>query len=380
MTCADACARAARRCVRLLAYREAEELVALGRSHARRLEPVARVRAEIELIHVLLHPGIRLRDPGELSHALTDLCAQAQRLGLDAELSTALVLLGRAYHWGWGDIPRARALLQRAVTVIERSRGPNIEPLLEGARCLAYLEIDMGRTARLFDELAALQPLVDGSAQYQWGRGLVEAWRGDADAARDGLTTAIELANASTDHWMTFECTARLALLEMEAGCDESAGRLCAQLGPLAEKLGEGSEQAYAAAVCALHATVVGTPDGDQHLDDAVARLVRIDARFLAPDLLGIAAERLYRAGCLDRAQRAAEAARGMADDVGRPVESARANAVLTCIAVEQGDEAAARRHLEALDAGRSGLPSHVERWRREAERSLVALGRRCRG
>jgi DNA-binding SARP family transcriptional activator len=374
--CARACTRAARRCVRLLAYHEAEELVALGRSHARRLEPVARVRAEIELIHVLLHPGIRLRNPGELRHALTAVCTEAQRLGLDADLSTALLLLGRAYHWGWGDMPRARALLQRAVTVIERSRGPNIEPLLEGARCLAYLEIDMPRTARLFDELAALQTLVEGSAQFQWGRGLVEAWRGNADAARDALTTAIELARASTDHWMAFECTARLALFELEAQSDESAGRLCAQLSPLAQKLGEGSEQAYAAAVCAVHATVIGTPDGEQRLDGAIARLEQIDARFLAPDLMGIAAERLYRAGCLDRAQRRAEAARAIADDVSRPAESARAHAVLACIAAEHGDEDDARRHLEAVEAASRELPSHVERWRQEAERMTTALGR----
>jgi tetratricopeptide (TPR) repeat protein len=374
-TCASACTRAARRCVRLLAYREADELVALGRSHARRLDPAARVKAETELIHVLLHPGIRLRDPGELRQALTEVCAEAQRLGLDAELSTGLFLLARAYHWGWGDMPRARALLQRAVTVIESSRGPNIEPLLEGARCLAYLEIDMPRTARLFDELGALQALVERSAQYQWGRGLVEAWRGRIDAARDGLTSAIELASSSTDHWMTFECTARLALFELEAGADEAAGRLCAELAPLAEKLGEGSERAYAAAVSAVHSTVVGTPDGEERLDGAVAGLERIDARFLVPDLMGIVAERLYRAGCLDRAHRRAEAARAVADDVVRPFESARAHAVLACVAAARGDGDDARRHLQAVAAASGSLPNHVEALREEAERLTAALG-----
>ncbi len=374
-TCAAACARAARRCVRLLAYRQAEELVALGRSHADRLDPDARVRIETELIHVLLHPGIRLRDPGQLRQALTDACADAQRLGLDAELSMGLLLLARVHHWGWGDIPRARALLQRAVTVIETSRGPNIEPLLEGARCLAYLEIDMARTARLFDELAGLQALVERSAQYQWGRGLVEAWRGHIDAARDGLTRAIELAKSSTDHWMTFECTARLAIFELEAGADEAAGRLCAELGPLADKLGEGSERAYAAAVCATHATVVGTAGAEQQLDAAVADLDRMGARLLTPDLMGIAAERLYRAGCLDRARRRAETARAVADDVDRPFESARAHAVLACIAATRGDHEDARHHLQQLAAAPDILPRHVEGLREEAERLTTALG-----
>ena len=375
-TCAAACARAARRCVRLLAYRDAEQLVGLGRSHARRLEPVARVKAETELIHVLLHPGIRLQDPGELSQALTELCAEAERLGLDAELSTGLSLLSRTYHRGWGDTPRARALMQRAFTVIESSHGPDIEPLMEGARCLAYLEIDMPRTARLFDELATMHALVDRSGEYQWGRGLVEAWRGRVDNARDGLTRAIELAILSTEHWMTFECTARLALFELETGADESAGRLCAQLGPLADKLGEGSERTYADGLCALYATVTGAEDGEQRLDEAVAGLERIDARFLVPDLLGIAAERLYRSGCLDRAHQRAEAARTVAEDVGRPFEIARAQAILACIAATRGDGDEARRLLEAVSGASSGLPSHVEGLQEEAERLTAAIGR----
>jgi hypothetical protein len=349
--------------------------VALGRPHARRLDPVARVKVETELIHVLLHPGIGLRDPGELGSALTELCAEAQRLGLDAELTTGLLLLGRVYHWGWGDLPRARALMQRAVTLIENSRGPDVEPLLEGARCLAYIELDMPRTARLFDELAMMQALVERSAEYQWGRGLVEAWRGRVDAARDGLTRAVELATLSTDHWMTFECTARLALLELEAGADETAGRLCAQLGPLAEKLGEGSERAYAEGVCAVHATVTGVPDGEQQLDHAVAGLERIDARFLVADFLGIAAERLYRGGCSDRARARAETARAVADDAGRLFEIARAHAVLACIAADRGDGRTAHRHLEAVSAASGNLPSHVEALRQDAERLTAAIG-----
>ena len=267
------------------------------------------------------------------------MCAQAQRLGLDTELSTGLFLLARAYHWGWGDIPRARALLQRAVSVIESSREPDIEPLLEGARCLAYLEIDMPRTAALFDELGALPALVERSGQYQWGRGLVEAWRGHLDAARarphDGDRTG------QREHRSLDDVRVHGTTRPVRAGgrrADAAAGRLCAQLGPLADKLGEGSERAYAAAVSAAHATVVGTPDGEQQLDDAIARLERIDARFLVPDLFGIVAERLYRGG-LSTARHviAPRPARAVADDVARPFEIARAHAVLACIAAAAG-------------------------------------------
>jgi len=367
-TCVNACVRAAHRCLRLLAYGDTEEIVVLGRSHARRLETPARIRADLELIYFLLHPGVRLRDPGELSRELADLCAEAERLGLDAELSAGLNLLSRAYHLGMGDTPRARALMERAFRLIENSEVPDAEPLLEGARCLAYLELDMARTARLFDELSALQSLVEHSVQYQWGLGLVEAWRGDVAAARAALSAAIELATVSTDHWITFECTARLALLELEAGNADAGERLAVLLPPLAEKLGEGSERAYADGVVALHELVGGVPDGAAQLDDAVARLERIDARFLVPDLLGIAAEHLFRTGDLDAAQVRAVAAAEVADEVARPFEAARAHAVLAVIAATRGDGGGARLHLDRIPAP-DALPRHVRGLRDEAER-----------
>jgi hypothetical protein len=370
--CAQACVRAAQRCVRLLAYADAETIVALGRSHAHRLEPRARVHADLELIYFLLHPGVRLRDPGELSRELAALCAEAERLGLDADLSAGLNLLSRAYHLGLGDTPRARALMERAFRLIENSEVPDAEPLLEGARCLAYLEIDMPRTARLFDELRTLHALVESSVQYQWGRGLVEAWRDDVAAACNALSTAIELATVSTDHWIAFECTARLALVELQAGKVEAAGRTAALLRPLADKLGQGSERTYADGIVALHEFARGEPDGAANLDDAVARLEQIDARFFVPDLLGIAAEYLVRRDDLDGARARAAAAADVADEVARPFEAARARAVLAAVAARRG-ESDARLHLERIPATEA-LPAHVQGLRAEAERLTGAL------
>jgi DNA-binding SARP family transcriptional activator/tetratricopeptide (TPR) repeat protein len=372
-TCAAACIRSARRCLRVLAYTDAERLVALGRNHARRLPATERVAAELDLIRVLLHPGVRLREPGELARDLAELCAEAQQLGLAAELPGALSLLARAYHWGWGDIPRARALMQRAAELIESAREPSLEPLLEGARCLAYLEMDMGRTARLFDGLSALHTLAAQSVQYQWGLGLVQAWRGEIAAARTSLGQAIELAAACGDHWATFECTARLALLELEAGEVPAAGSLADQLTPLAVKLGEGSEQAYAMAISALAGVARHDQGAIAGLDHAISELERIDARFLVPDLHGIASELHGRAGDLDAARDRANLAVRVADEVARPFESARAHALLACIAAQQGDLDRSVTHLRAVDEATDGLPGHVEELRREAERLLVA-------
>jgi DNA-binding SARP family transcriptional activator len=370
-SCAAACVRAARRCLRLVAYGEAEQFVALGRNQAQRLPPAARVAAELELIHVLLHPGVRLKDPGDLAPDLSDLCSEAQRLGLDAELSRGLRLLAGAYHWGWGDIPRARALMDRAVRLIEDSPSPSLEPLLDAARCLAYLEMDMDRTARLFDGLGALNVLAAGSIHYQWGVGLVQAWRGDLQAARRALAHASEIALHHADYWASFECTARLALLELESGEVEPARPLCASLTELAHRLGEGSERAYAAALHALFKVASGDSRGNDDLDVATATLQRIDAAFLVPDLLGIAAEWHLRTGDIERAAERAASAMRIAAEVDRPAETARANALLACIAARQGDAAGARRRLALIGAAGESLPEHVEGLRQEAERLL---------
>jgi DNA-binding SARP family transcriptional activator len=373
-TCVAACIRAARRCLRVVAYADAQPLITLGRSHARRLPAAERVTAELDLIRILLHPGVRLRDPGDLARDLADLCAEAQQLGLNAELSEGLLLLARTYHWGWGDIPRARAVMQRATHLIESAPEPNLEPLLEGARCLAYLEMDMARTAGLFDELSALDTLAARSVQYHWGLGLVQAWRGDTPSARAALGQAIELATACGDHWATFECTARLALLDLEAGHIPAAGSLADQLAPLAAKLGQGSEHPYAAAISALVALTRHQHGAMAMLDRAISQLEQIDARFLIPDLFGIAAELHYRAHDLDAARDRAALAARVARDVARPSEAARAQALLACIAARQGDPDRSEGHLQAVHDASDGLPGHVEGLRREAERLLAAL------
>jgi DNA-binding SARP family transcriptional activator len=354
--CAAASAKAARRCVRLLAYDDAAEHVARGRRHARRLDARQRVVHEIRLIDVLLHPGLRLREPGALRIELAELCALARQLGLVDELSTALTLLARVYHWGWGDIPRAGALLQRSVDVISRADHPMAEPLLQAARCLAYLEIDMPRTRDLFDELARLGELAEASHQYHWGRGLVLAWSGEVAPARDELQQAIHFADALGDHWVQFECAARLALLEIEVGAD--ATQLCAQLDPLAAVLGQGgSERPYARAICAL--ARLDADDGP--FLSSIEELTRIDARFLTPDLLGLAAEKRYRAEDLPQAEAYAERALDVAAAVHRPSEVARAHALLACIAVRRGAPDAAAQHLAATANGCDQWPRHVQ-------------------
>ncbi len=372
-TCAAACVRAARRCLRLVAYDDAEELVELGRLHARRLPPADRVALEARLIHVLLHPGLRLRQPGDLVRDATVLCAEAQRIGDTAGLTLGTNLLGRIYHWGWSDIPKAAALMQRAMKLMQATEGPDLEPLLEGARCLAYLDIDMDRTYELFAQLGSLDALVTNSVQYQWGLGLVRAWAGELDEARAALLRAIDLAAAAGDHWAAFECTARLTVLELEAGEVTSALPRRETLAALAARLGtRGSETAYARAITAL-GVLIRRESGAPAFDDAVTELERIDAGFLAPDLLGVAAEAEFRAGdaagALAHATRAFELARSS----GRPLETSRARVLLALIAAGGGAVDEAEAHLQAVADDDGRLPHHVVGLRREAETAVEA-------
>jgi len=374
-TCAAACIRAARRCLRLVAYDAAEELVALGRSHARRLPPPSRVKLETQLIYVLLHPGLRLRQPGDLVGDATELCAEAQRIGDTAGLTLGMHLLARIYHWGWSDIPKAAALMQRAMKLMQAADEPDLEPLLEGARCLAYLDVDMERTYELFEQLAGLEALVTSSYQYQWGLGLVRAWAGELPEARAALQQAIDLADAGGDHWATFECTARLTVLELEAGDAGSAGRHSETLGELAARLGtRGSEAAYASAISALVALVRNERGAVDAFDRAVTELERIDAAFLAPDLLGIAAEAELRAG--DRAGALALATRAfeLGRSTGRTQETSRARVLLAWIAADGGSFDEARAHLQAVAGGDGRLPNHVVALCQEVQ-ALVAKG-----
>ena len=368
-TCARASVRAARRCVRLGAHREAEDHALRGRHHARRLAPAERVAVDLQLIHTLLHPALRLHDPGDLATDLTELCAEAQRLDLRAELSSGLALLARLHHWGWGDIPQARALLQRALDVIESASGPDVDPILEGARCLAYLEIDMERTTELFRQLAGLHDLATRSHQYQWGLGLVRTWEGDLDGAREALARAVDLARGEDDHWVTFECTARLALLELDVGDPNHAAPLIDALAASAARLGSvGSEGTFAAAIAALH-RLVGDPAATSQFHAAVRALEAIDARFLIPELLGIAAQLAYRRGDLDQSTSFAKRAVHLAGEVDRPNEAARAHAVQACVAATRHDHDNLVAHVDAALLPGSALPANVRNWVNAAAR-----------
>ena len=376
--CASACARAAERCLSVFAYADAEALLELGRRHTGRLGHDDRIPVQLRLLQLFLHPGLRLRRPGDLAREVSELCAAAQQHGRPADFAKALHLLARVYHLSWGDLPRARALLLRAATVLEKTtEHPDLEPLLESARCLALLEMDMPRTRRVFDDLAAIGPVVVGSLRYQWGLGLVLSWAGDAAGARAAFRQAVEVAASVGDHWAEFECSARLAMVDVENGTASEAVGLAAALEPLALKLGPGgSEEAFAAAVLALAHLAAGEPGAATAIDAAVARLERIDACYLLPEVLNVSAQVEHARGDMERAWAQAGKALALATSVDRPLEAGRAHAVLACVAARCGSAEEASRHISlARAAGAEHLAAGSAAWLHDAEVLLARRG-----
>jgi hypothetical protein len=198
--------------------------------------------------------------------------------------------------------------------------------------------------------------------------GLVRAWNGDVEGARGALRDAISLGAAQDDHWAVFECSARLLLMEADVGDPGHARPLLPELAHAAARLGTGgSETRFASAIVALHRLMVEPSEMDAFLSEVTA-LEAIDARFLVPELLGIAAQLALRRADLDKASTLARRALDIAGTVDKPNEAARAHAILACVAAGRKDAGGVMAHIRAARASAS-MPVHVENLLREAAR-----------
>jgi hypothetical protein len=108
-------------------------------------------------------------------------------------------------------------------------------------------------------------------------------------------------------------------------------------------------------------------------VDAAVARLDQIDARYLMPEVLNVSAQMLYARGERGPARAQAEQALALAVSVDRPLEAARAHAVLACVAAQDGSREDAFAHVDAAQAaGSDQLSAGARAWLRNAERMLA--------
>jgi len=112
--------------------------------------------------------------------------------------------------------------------------------------------------------------------------------------------------------------------------------------------MGEGSEPAFSAALMALAREAAGEP---AEVEQAIEALVRLDSRWMVAYALVVAAMLDASRGQAERARRRALAAVEAADAVGRRNEAAAARALLSRLALADGDADGARAWLHAHDA-----------------------------
>jgi DNA-binding SARP family transcriptional activator len=371
---ARACATAGERCLRLFAHGEAVELAERGIAHSQGLPTPERVRLEMALhkVRVLATPPAdRARELASVSRTLNE----AQRLGMHAEQATGFYLLA-VMHYKSDDLPEA---YRDALRSGEAGRAADPDTVARhlgnSARCLAMLEREMARVDALLGEAQVMaEALGIEVIDIPWGQGIASAFAGDGAGAARLLSRALEGARAIGDHWAEWDCLARLVMLELEAGHAAAARERCAELAPVAARMGEGSEGPFAAALEAMADLAAGEVGAGQRLAAAAEALRAADARGrLAYTLLFIADDDL-RAGRTPVARRHAEEALRATELVGRYSDVAVAHALLTRAAVADHDRSEVEANLVALrrDLQR---PSDLSARARAAAEGALTIG-----
>jgi len=329
---------------------------------------------EMALHKVRVHatpPAGRTRELASVSRALIE----AQRWGLRAEEATGFYLLA-VMHYKSEDLPEA---YRDAIKAIEAGRVTDPDTVARhlgnSARCLAMLEREMPRAQALLEEAHALaERLGIEVVDIPWGQGIASAFAGDGPGAARLLGRGLEIARSIGDHWAEWDCLARLVMLELEAGHAAEARERCAELAPVAARMGEGSELPFAAALEAMADLAAGEVGADRRLEAAVDALRAADARgLLAYTLLFIADDDL-RAGRTPVARKHAEEALRAAELVGRYSDVALAHALLARAALAAHDRSEVEANLVALrrDLQR---PSDLSARARAAVESALAIG-----
>jgi hypothetical protein len=138
-------------------------------------------------------------------------------------------------------------------------------------------------------------------------------------------------------------------MLLLECGRLDAATARCADLEPLAAKLGDGSELPFARTLSAL--TKIAGSDGNatDELELALGGLRAIDTKGHLAYALNYVAGIDLRRGRVPLAKTRAEEALHAAESVGRRTEVARARTVLARIAHQAGASSTAQAHLDAL-------------------------------
>ena len=342
---------AADRAVRVFASAEAVRSASAGLEHAASLPRDVRLPLQLALMRVKVMTAALQGERRALGSELSRVIVEAQDAGLPALAASGFHTLSILQHDG-GDLGAAHTSTLRAVDV---SRGaPPFDvarQLSDSARCLALLEREIPRAERLLDEARAiLGDEARATLHFAWGLGLVARFRGRTGEARELIEHAMRLARREEDHWVECEALMTLAEIALEERDPRAALAWCAELTPVASKMGEGSEAPAAEALESLARVAAGEPCGER-LERAIGVLRDVDAKGMLSCVLNHAAA-LDLDACRSASARArAEEALRAAQVVDRQTQMAVAHSVLGRVALAEGDLASAARHLDGLRA-----------------------------
>jgi hypothetical protein len=341
---------AGERALRVFAYADAGRFADAGLEHAATLPPDARIPLQLELLRVkVLCTGLGA-DRGAVASALGRAVVEAQDAGFHAEAAAGLHALSILQN-DVGDAAGAWASTLGAADAARRAdSSAHARQLSESARCLALLEREMPRADEMLrDARAILGDDATDAVHFAWGLGLMARFRGDAQEGSALVERALRLARAAQDHWVECDALFTLAEIALETGDAARAIGLCAEVLPVAQKMGEGSEEPVARALDALAHVVLDGAGWDAELERAITRLREVDAKGRLAYALNFAASLDFARGRIESARARATEALRAAEIVERLTQTVIAHALLGRIAHATGDRAAAARHLEAI-------------------------------
>ncbi len=241
-------------------------------------------------------------------------------------------------RWLHGELRSARRFSMQAERI---SRGTTDEAQIlgisEAAKCLALLERDIPQADAMLMEASALSERtgVECTA-IPLTRGMLHYFEGKFEAAIDCLEDARALAKTEGDRVSEYMANEYLTTVEMQRLDCEAALRHARNLVDIGERMREGSEKPYAAALQAVcHYKL---KDDDAELDPALDALRMADAKQRLAFVLNRAAMVHLGKGQLQRAADCAREALQMARIMERPSAMLEASTTLERVHREAPD------------------------------------------
>ena len=351
--------RAGQRCLRIFALAEAAELAERGLRHAALLPRESAVPLQLELLRVSVESQLARHDAAKLESEIERLTAEAGELHLAAHVQIGTYLLAVLAE-ARGDSAGARDLTLRGAAASRdadpaTAAQPSATPVAAWRRSGATRGTPRAARGGRARRAQRLQ-IID----IPWGFGLLRHFEGRHEEATLHLEAAVRIARQAKDHWSESQCMTHLAMIEIERGRPDRALERCAELSPIAAKLGEGSEAPIAAALAALArrslalraAEPAELAAAETVMEAALAGLRAVDTnRFLAYALNFIALHDLERGAPELATIRSEEALRAALASGRGHSPSVIAHSTLARASAATGDQPGAERHLAAAHA-----------------------------